>query len=191
MTKVLVINANPKPSSLCKAIAEQYAKVAVKQHQVKTLDIGTLDFQMSLDLGYNEKTNLEPDLLEFQQLIKWSEHIVIVTPVWWGSVPAKFKGIIDRTFLPGFAFKYVKGKAIPKKLLQGRTSELLITLDTPPFWYKYIKGNIIYKHLKSAILDFSGIKNRSSTYFGPVLHSSLKQRNNWLNKVTVLAQKLQ
>lgn len=190
MKKVLVINANPKSSSLCKSIAEQYANVATGKHEVKTLHIGTMDFQMSLDLGYDDKTALEPDLLEFQKLVTWSEHIVIISPVWWGSVPAKFKGMIDRTFLPGFAFKYNKGKTVPEKLLMGRTSELIITLDTPPFWYKHIKGNLIYKQLKSAILNFSGIKNRSTTYFGPVLNSKLEERNVWLNKVSQLAKQI-
>ena len=74
-------------------------------------------------------------------------------------MPAKFKGAIDRVFLPGFSFKYVEGKSIPKKLLKGRTSELLITLDTA-FWYKYIQG--------------FGIKNKPLAYFGPSIKELLR-----------------
>ncbi|MEF1337492.1 NAD(P)H-dependent oxidoreductase, partial [Vibrio rotiferianus] len=69
----------------------------------------------------------EPDLLRFQELVLWAEHIVIITPVWWGTVPAKFKGIVDRVFLPNFAFKYTEGNMFPEKLLSGRSSELFIT----------------------------------------------------------------
>ncbi len=190
MKKVLVVNANPKSNSLCKNVAECYALSASEKHEVEQIHISEMNFEISLEQGYDKTVLLEPDLLRFQALIRWSEHIVIVTPVWWGTIPAKFKGIIDRSFLPGFAFKYVKGKAQPEKLLKGRTSELIITLDTPPCWYKYVKGNVIKKQLKNAILGFSGIKNRSSTYFGPVRNSNSARRAVWLAKVSRLANKI-
>ena len=190
MKKVLVINANPKSTSLCKSLAERYISVAKEHHTVEQINIGDLNFEISLDAGYDRVTALEPDLLEFQQKIQWSEHVVIISPVWWGTIPAKFKGVIDRTFLPGFSFKYVEGKSYPEKLLKGRTSELIITLDSPPLWYKYVKGNAIYKQLKHSILDFSGIKNISATYFGPVIHSKIDHRKDWLNKVAKLARKI-
>ncbi|MCW8349287.1 NAD(P)H-dependent oxidoreductase [Vibrio sp. ZSDZ65] len=190
MKKVLVINANPKNQSFCKSLANKYALEAALTHDVKLLHVSEMDFEISLDRGYDTSPVLEKDLLYFQELILWSEHIVIVTPVWWGTLPAKFKGLIDRVFLPNFAFKYVDGKAFPEKLLLGRSSELYITLDTPPFWYKYFKGNAIYKQLKKSILDFSGIKNHSATYFGPVVGSSSETRQKWLSKVSKQAGKL-
>lgn len=190
MKKVLVINANPKSTSMCKSIAEHYEAIASDKHQVEKINIGDMNFEVSLNEGYDKTSSLEPDLLSFQKMIQWSEHIVIISPVWWGTVPAKFKGVIDRTFLPNFAFKYVDGASIPEKLLKGRTSELIITLDSPSFWYKCIKGNAIYKQLKNSILDFSGIKNISSTYFGSVINSSSSDREAWLGKVTILANKI-
>ncbi|MFD2178500.1 NAD(P)H-dependent oxidoreductase [Veronia pacifica] len=190
MKKVLVINGNPKSDSLCKSMADQYATVAAKHHKVEQIHVGDLDFQMNLSAGYDKNTEMEPDLANFQKMIMWAEHVVIVSPVWWGTVPAKLKGLIDRTFLPNFAFKYTKGKAIPEKLLKGRTSELIITLDTPPFWYKFVKGNAVYKQLKKCTLDFTGIKNRTSTYFGPVINSKPESREVWLGKVSKLASNL-
>jgi len=190
MKKILVINANPKSHSLCKSIAEHYANIAGLKHEVKRIAVSDMDFQLDLSEGYDQVLPLEPDLLSFQQMIQWCDHVVIVSPVWWGNIPAKFKGVIDRTFLPGFAFKYIDGQKGLKKLLTGRTSQLIVTLDTPPFWYKYVQGNLIYKQLKSAILGFSGIKNTSSTYFGPVLHSTEKTRDKWIQKVQKLASKI-
>lgn len=190
MKKVLVINANPKSQSFCKSLANNYASSAALKHEVKQIHINEMNFEISLDKGYEGLAPLEPDLLYFQELVLWSEHIIIVTPVWWGTLPAKFKGLIDRTFLPNFAFKYREGKAVPDKLLSGRSSELYITLDTPPLWYKYLQGNAIYKQVKISILDFSGIKNRSTTYFGPVISSSINTRQGWLDKVSDLASKL-
>jgi len=188
MKKILVINANPKSDSMCKSIAQQYSHVAGSKHELKQVDIGDMEFEINLMEGFNEVLPLEDDLLNFQDMVRWSEHIVIVSPVWWGTIPAKFKGVIDRAFLPGFAFKYIDGKATPTKLLKGRTSELIITLDTPPFWYRYVQGNVIYKQLKGSILGFTGIKNISSTYFGPVISSNEKNREKWLEKVQTMAR---
>lgn len=190
MKKVLVINANPKQESLCQSLAEHYASIAGEKHDIKQLNIADMSFDMDLQQGYDKVMPLEEDLKGFQQLVTWAEHIVIVSPVWWGTVPAKFKGIIDRTFLPGFAFKYNEGKSVPEKLLSGRTSELIFTLDTPPFWYKLVQGNPIYKQLKRTILSFSGIKNQSSTYFGPVLNASEDRRKTWFDSVSKQAAKL-
>ncbi len=190
MKKVLVINANPKGQSLCQSLADQYTHIASSEHEVRQVNISEMSFEMSLDQGYDTVATLEPDLLHFQQSVTWAEHIVIVAPVWWGTIPAKFKGAIDRVFLPNFAFKYVTGKAYPKKLLSGRSSELIITMDTPPLYYKYVKGNAIYKQLKMSILDFSGIKNRSTTYFGPVISSTDDKRKQWIDKVAKLASQI-
>lgn len=190
MKNVLVINANPKPQSLCRALAQRYAEEAGKTHQVRQIDVAEMQFEPDLRQGYATKMPLEPDLLAFQEAVRWAQHLVIVTPVWWGTVPAKFKGLIDRTFLPGFAFRYVEGKVMPEKLLRGRTAELIVTLDTPVFWYKRVMGNPIYHHLKHTVLGFVGIRNRAVTYFGPVIKSSDSERAGWFTKVARLARRL-
>ncbi|WP_282175786.1 NAD(P)H-dependent oxidoreductase [Vibrio nereis] len=187
MKNVLVINANPKTNSLTKSLADKYRETVGSKHEVKVIHVGDLDFELDLHEGYNAIQELEPDLVNVQGQITWADHVVILSPVWWGTVPAKFKGLLDRTLLPGFAFQYEEGKAIPKKLLNGKTSEIIVMLDTPVFWYKYVQGNVIYKHLKKTVLDFSGIKNKRTTYFGPVISSKEKDIEQWHKKVTQLA----
>lgn len=188
--RILIINANPKSKSLCKTLSETYSNAAKHKNQVKVVHIQDLNFDADLQEGYDKIMPLEDDLIIFQQLLEWSQHIVIISPVWWGSMPAKFKGLIDRTFLSGFAFKYEKGKTVPKKLLRGRTSELIITLDTPPFWYKWVQRNIIYHQLKQTILSFSGIRNVSSHYFGPVISADKHRVSKWIEKTAQLAAKI-
>lgn len=190
MKKVLIINANPKSNSLTKSLSQTYADTAKKKHEVVSIHMGNLEFDMDLHEGYDVIQPLEPDLIQLQKHIQWAEHIVILSPVWWGTVPAKFKGAIDRIFLPGFAFKYLEGKSIPEKLLLGKTSELIVNLDTPVFWYKFIQGNVIYKHLKNTILDFSGIKNKGTTYFGPVIASKENDIEKWHKQISQLAMKI-
>ena len=137
MTRTLVLNANPKPQSLCRAMAERYAAAAAARHEVQLLHLSDLDFEPNLAQGYDSDSSLEPDLQAFQVQLQWMEHLVIVTPVWWGGVPARFKGLLDRTLLPDFAFRYDAGKTWPEQLLRGRSSELIVTLDTPAWWYRW------------------------------------------------------
>jgi putative NADPH-quinone reductase len=66
-----------------------------------------------------------------QEAIKWSEHIVWVFPTWWLGIPALMKGFIDRAFVPGFGFKYKKDSIFWNKLLKGKSSSLIITMDAP------------------------------------------------------------
>lgn len=187
MKHTLILNANPKPDSLCRAMAERYAAKAGEQREVRVLHLGELRFDPNLPQGYDADQPLEPDLQTFQKHLSWAQHLVIVTPVWWGGIPALLKGLFDRTLLPGFAFRYLPGKMIPQKLLPGRTAEILVTLDTPPFWYRWVQGRPIHTQLQRTILGFVGIKNRGTHYFGPVISSDQKSRERWLRKVERLA----
>lgn len=187
MTRTLVLNANPKPTSLCRAMAERYADKAGERADVRLLHISDLRFESNLAAGYESEQPLEPDLQDFQAQLIWAEHLVVVTPVWWGGAPARLKGLLDRTLLPGFAFRYDAGKTLPEKLLCGRTSELLVTLDTPIWWYRWVQGRPIQTQLQRAVLGFVGIRNRATHYFGPVIKSDQATRERWLARVERLA----
>ena len=132
MKKILIINGHPSADSFCHSLAEAYKRGVIKSDaEVKEIIIGDLRFNPNLEFGYEEKSELEPDLLECQQKIKWADHLVWVHPVWWGGLPAITKGFIDRTFLPGFAFKYRENSVWWDKLLIGKTAHIITTLDQP------------------------------------------------------------
>ena len=135
---ILVILGHPDSNSFCGSLSETYINSAkASGSEVREIKLGELSFDPVLWNGYNEIQELEPDLIKAQELIQWSNHIVFVYPNWWGGMPALMKGFIDRTFLPGFAFKY-RGGNLPDKLLSGRTAHLMVTMDTPPWYYRWI-----------------------------------------------------
>jgi putative NADPH-quinone reductase len=130
--KTLIINGHPDKESFNFGLAEAYKKGAKASNiQADIIHLRDLDFNPNLQFGYRKRTELEPDLLRAIDQIKKADHIVWVFPMWWYGYPALMKGFIDRTFLPGITFEYVKGKAIPKKLLKGKTGRIIITADTP------------------------------------------------------------
>ena len=181
--RILMILGTSKSDSLCHAIAEAYSSGARGEgHVVRQLKLGELQFDPILREGYGQHQALEPDLLEAQRQIHWAEHLVFVYPVWWGGVPALLKGFFDRTFLPGFAFKYRNRSQLWDKLLTGRTADLLVTLDTPPWYFRWIYGAPAHRQMVRTILGFCGIKTRRLTEFAPVRPSSEEQRQGWLRK---------
>jgi putative NADPH-quinone reductase len=110
----------------------------------------------------------EPDLQALSEDIIWCDRLVIVHPLWWGSAPARLKGLLDRLLMPGFAFRYIEGRPLPKPLLAGRKARVVITSDTPTFFLKWFYGNGWVKVLRRQILAFCGFKDLKVMYCGPV-----------------------
>ena len=180
MKKILVIQGHPNEKSYCSAIANAYIEGKNLNGEISFLKLNDLKFDPILRLGYQGEQPLEEDLKMAQEKIKWADHLVFIYPNWWGNPPALLKGFIDRVFLPGFAFKYSTG-ALPTKLLQGKTSELIITLDTPVWFYRFFMGAPGVKIMTKSILGFCGIKNQKVTFFGPVRGSTDEKRKSFLN----------
>lgn len=187
--KILIINGHPDKESFNYALSEAYKKGAKKSGaEIQEIRIRELNFNPNLAFGYRKRTELEPDLLHAQELIKWADHLVWIYPVWWGSVPAIMKGFIDRTFLPGFAFKKREGSVWWDKFLVGKTARIISTLDQPVWYYKLINGNPSNKAMKKLTLHFVGVKKVKTTTIGPLRLSKEEFRTKWLKKVERLGE---
>lgn len=189
--RVAVIVGHPAADSWCGALAESYAAAALAGgHEVRMVHLAKLDFDPSLHEGYRQIQALEPDLLAAQGTVAWAEHVVIAYPIWWGSVPALLKGFLDRILLPGFAFKYRPGRAFPEQLLRGRSAQLLVSMDTPPWYFRWVYRMPGIVQLKKTTLEFCGIAPVKVAAFGPLISSSSAQRASWLVKAARLADGL-
>ncbi|MGL4196861.1 MAG: NAD(P)H-dependent oxidoreductase [Allorhizobium sp.] len=168
-SRLLVLNGNPARDTLCGAIAERITAVARDRGQtVRLVHLEDLDFDANLKSGYRARMDWEPELAALAESLTWCDRLVLVHPLWWGSAPGRLKGLFDRLLMPGFAFQYIDGKALPKPLLAGRKARVVITSDTPTFFLKWIYGNGWVKVLRRQILAFCGFKDLKVKYCGPV-----------------------
>jgi len=146
--KILIINGNPNKNSLSRAIASAYKRGAEEKfHVVKMLNLCELKFDPVLRGEYSKRTKVEKDIKKSQELIRWADHLLIIYPVWWHTMPALMKGWFDKTFLPNFGFKYVKGKRLPTKLLEGKSAQMIKT-SGGPWWLHGLPGptdNLLWK----------------------------------------------
>ncbi|MDM1074043.1 NAD(P)H-dependent oxidoreductase [Empedobacter brevis] len=188
--KILIINGHPNKNAFNNGIVIAYKTGAENTGaEVKEIVIGDLQFNPNLQFGYQKRTELEPDLIEAWEKIKWAEHLVWVHPVWWGGLPAVTKGFIDRLFLPGFAFQYKENSVWWDKLLKGKTARIITTLDQPSWYYWLVYGRPSVNQLKKSTLEFCGIKPVKVTYIGVVKIATPEIRNKWIEKVVALGRK--
>ncbi len=188
--KILVILGHPKSGSFCGALFNAFVAGAESNgSEVRKIRLGDLAFDPVLWRGYDEIQELEPDLVRSQEDILWAEHIVFVYPNWWGAMPSLLKGFVDRVFLPGFAFKYREGSQLWDKLLSARTAQLLVTMDTPPWYYRWIFRSPGHNQMKRTILEFCGIKVNKITEFAVIKNSSQEKRSKWLKHAEELGRK--
>lgn len=190
--KILILVGHSDSKGFCTALADAYEKGATdsRQAEVKRLNLYDLKFDPILHRGYNEIQPLEEDLVRAQELFRWANHIVIVYPVWWGSVPAILKGFLDRTLLPGFGFKYHQNDPFWDKLLTGRTARLIVTSHAPG-WYNWIVGrDSAINMIRKTTLEFCGIKPVKVTRFGGIRGSTPETRAKWLSITEVLGHSL-
>ena len=125
---------------------------------------------------------LESDLETFRENLVWAEHVVLITPMWWGGLPAKAKGLFDRVLLPGFAFDPRQRRmGVPTPLLSGRTAHFMLTSDTPAwaFWLMY--GRALKQQVHRQIIAFVGLKPVRHTHYSPVEHSTPEIRARWIS----------
>lgn len=191
MKKILIINGHPNSDSFNYGLFAAYKKGALAAGaDIKEIVINKLEFNPNLQFGYQKRTELEPDLVEAWEKIKWADHLVWIHPVWWGGLPAITKGFIDRLFLPDFAFQYRENSLWWDKLLSGKTARIITTLDQPTWYYWFAYGRPSINQLKKSTLEFCGVKPVKVTCVGPIKNAELSSREKWLDKIEKLGKNL-
>ena len=138
---VLVIHGHPGTESYNRALVDAYAEGAqAAGATVRRLDLEALDFDPVLHHGYAKIQPLEPDLVAAQ-------------------------ADIDRTFLPGGAFKFKGPWPLPEQLLKGRTAHVIVTMDSPQPVYNAIYWRSAHRAVVRGVLRVGGI--------GPVTTSTI------------------
>lgn len=180
-SRILVVIGHPRADSLCAALAGAYVAGARGAGcTVEVLDLAGMTFEPDVITGSPAHQPLEPDLQHARNLIEWAQHLVFVFPNWWGTMPARLKGFLDRVLYPGFAFREDGGHYYG--LLAPRTAELLITMDVPPAVYRWIQGAPGEKSLSRATLGLCGITTVAVTTFAPPSHSGQATREGWVRQ---------
>ena len=187
---ITIINGHPDrdPKRLCHGLAQAYEEGARHAgHVVHRIDVADLNFPVLRTKRDFEKTAPPADILAAQVAIRSAQHLVIIYPLWLGTMPALFKAFLEQVFRPDFAYK-IKGKGMPEKLLKGRSARIVITMGMPALAYRWFFFAHSLRSLERNILKFSGLGPIRNTIFGMVEAADAKKRAKWLQKMTQMGK---
>jgi putative NADPH-quinone reductase len=188
---IAIIQGHPSPGGghFCHALATSYAQGAAGAgYEVRQIVIADLDFPLLRTRQEWEDGAPPPAIRECQETIARAEHLVIVYPLWLGTMPAILKAFLEQVFRPGFATSKVEGGKLWTKLLTGKTARVVVTMGMPALVYRWYFGAHSLKSLERNILDFAGIGPIRESLVGSVEASGDVARRKWLEKMHALGR---
>jgi putative NADPH-quinone reductase len=184
--RILIIQGHPdaRARHFGHALADECAKGAEDGgHELRRIEVAALDVPL-LRTKEEFEHGTPPHAIQMaQEDVKWADHLVILYPLWLGSMPALLKAFFEHLFRPGFAFEYHPGGRLPKKKLIGKSARIVVTMGMPAFVYRWIFFAHSLKSLKRNILAFTGIKPIRTTLIGNIEGMTDKQRMGWLDEM--------
>jgi putative NADPH-quinone reductase len=186
--RIAIVHGHPDAAEahFCHALIQAYARGADEGgHDVRGIDVATLDFPLLRTKEDFEHGAVPPALVLAQEALRWAEHYVIVYPLWLGGMPALLKGFLEQVLRPDFAFD-MSGQGSQRKL-RGRSARLIVTMGMPAFVYRWYFGAHSVKSLERNVLAFVGIKPVRTTLIGAV-EGAASRRQAWLAKVAELGR---
>ncbi len=159
-------------------------------HQVRTIDLAPLAFPMLRTSQEFEHGTIPDDLDEAARALVWAQHVVLVFPLWLGTMPAKLKAFLEQVMRPGKAFAFpAEGEGFAKSLLRGRSARLVVTMGMPAAIYRiwYLSHGIA--GMRRGILNFAGIRPVRETLFGMVANADDAKRAKWIGQMRALGRR--
>ena len=184
--KIFILLGHSYRQGLTAELADAYEQAArTAGHDVKRINLGELQFDPVLHKGYREIQALEPDLITVQENIRWADHLVVLYPNWWMSMPALLKGLFDRMWLPGFAFSFNKESHDVVELLKGKTARVIVIDGAHSPFVTRLKYGDYTNEISRGILGFAGMSVQV-TAMGPCEHPDPAQHEAWVAQVREL-----
>ncbi|MGE0424717.1 MAG: NAD(P)H-dependent oxidoreductase [Reyranellaceae bacterium] len=189
MARIAIIVGHARRDTYCEALGGAYLRGAqAADHAAELFVLSKMSFDPILHDGFKSVQKLEPDLQAAQDAIGRANHLVLVFPLWMGTMPAILKGFLERVLQPGFAMEADGRDAGYKPLLKGKSARVIITMGTPAPVYRWWFGAHELKALKRNVLGYVGIAPVRSTLLGMVDIATEGMRRQWLDEVEALGR---
>jgi putative NADPH-quinone reductase len=188
---ILILNGHPDPASrgLCHALAEAYASGArAAGHVVQRIDVATLDVPFLRTQAEFETGTPPAAILAAQEKIRWTNHLVVIFPLWLGDMPALLKAFFEQTLRPDFAFSY-RARGFPLAHLKGRSARIITTMGMPALIYRWYFRAHGLRNLERNVLGFVGFSPVRDTMVGSVATRSKVSLQRLLQQVKKLGSR--
>lgn len=189
MNSFLIIYCHPYQKSLNHAVLQAVENnLSQKQIQYTIIDLYQEKFQPIYDLEelrlFHTGETHDPLVEKYLDLLKKAQGVIIITPIWWNSIPGMLKGFIDKVMKEGEGLSHTVSKMGIHVCLTNLTHAYVLTTSTSPtIYFKLFMGNSIKKIFISKTLRQLGVKQGTWINFGNVTHSTLAKRQQYLQRI--------
>nr|WP_092069301.1 NAD(P)H-dependent oxidoreductase [Dendrosporobacter quercicolus]NSL47425.1 NAD(P)H-dependent oxidoreductase [Dendrosporobacter quercicolus DSM 1736]SDL88879.1 Putative NADPH-quinone reductase (modulator of drug activity B) [Dendrosporobacter quercicolus] len=131
---------------------------------------------------YSQGKYSDPLVGKYQKILKASDALIVIFPIWWFDVPAILKGFFDKVMLKDFA--YIETRTGLKGLLGDIKRTTVITTSNSPKWYiEFFAGNPIKGVLIKSNLKGMGLRNVKWLHCGDLKKEAVEKRLKFLNEI--------
>lgn len=193
--RIIILQGHPDPAGghLCHGLAAAYAHGAeANGHHVSIIDVATLKFPLLRTQDDYNTGETPAGLVEAQGQILDAEHLVIIYPLWLGTLPALLKGFLEQVLRPSLAASASGRKPTFTefgRLMKGTSCRVVITMGMPALAYRFFFFAHSLKNLERNILKFVGVKPIRTSLFGMVDAADDEKRKSWLNEMEELGRR--
>ena len=190
--RVTIVQGHPDPGGkhLCHALADAYAEgAAAAGHEITRIEVARLDFPIMRTQEEFERGDLPETLVGARDGIVSAQHLVMIFPLWHGTMPALLKAFLEQVMRPGVALEYRK-RGFPRGLLAGRSARIVVTMGMPALIYRWYFQAHGVRGLERSVLRFAGMKPVRETLLGMADAVSDAKRRAWLERMRTYGRQL-
>lgn len=190
--KTLIVYNHPYEGSFCNAILMAVQRGLKKGgHTCKVINLDkdnfdpvmrAKDLKAFAELGRGIESalmNLDPTVFRYKKKLEWADHIVMIFPIWWMSMPAMMKGFVDKVIFPGVAYEMDNGRLV-SRLASLKQVTVISTMNTPADIYRDMFGNSLEGSLIKGTFNQIGIHDAEWISFNMVKQVGTEVREQWL-----------
>lgn len=180
---IVIIDGHPDPDNgrLCHALVDAYAQGVIQAgHDLKIIRVAELEIPILRTKKDFEEGEPSPSIKRVQDATRGADHLLLVYPLWLGTMPALLKALLEQVFRPQFTVGASEPNVTGHRNRKGMSARIVITMGMPVFFYRWYFRAHSLKNLERNILKFCGIKPVKQTLFGMVESVKDSKRRRWL-----------
>ncbi len=169
MTRALIVIAHPDLRSLSHSVAAEVGDALTDGGvSSEVADLAAEKFDPRFNAGdrsaYRRGAAVPGDVAAEQKRLDRVQHLILVFPVYWWSMPALLKGWIDRVFVNGWAFDQPEGGPLTPKLQRLTIHLVPIAGGDADDYQRHGYGTSLSTQIEHGIVDFCGARRGSTRY---------------------------
>ncbi|MBB3965885.1 NAD(P)H-dependent oxidoreductase [Rhizobium metallidurans] len=191
LKKIMIIDGHPDPHEerFCHALVNSYALAAAGAgHTVRRVSLAGVDIPfLRSEVDWDQKP-VPADLTEAQEGIGWADHLVLVYPLWLGSMPALLQAFLEQVLRPGFAIA-PDDRNFEKGMLRSKSARIVVTMAMPAMLFRIFMLARNLTMPRQNVMYVAGIDPIFATLIGDIGGIDDARRRQWLARIERLGRR--